>query len=341
MQAVAYNPGQLNCYCCFMKKFIFSAIIFLVLLLLTWIGALYFVLLKTDIATVPVNKTTYELSQGEYEYKPLTALVSYGAGRPVFLSNQFTLAESAINKGIEHIYLYGRHNIDEEFYNKHKKTLEQPRGAGYWLWKPYFIWKTMEQLPEDSVIIYADSGIVFSKPPAETLIPFLDKEYDIIFSSHGHIPSLGIFMKKEAQIILGIDKNEKILNSPEIWADFMIIKNNASSKKFIKKWLKLCENPDLLTDSPFDPDLQDKNLRLHLHDQALLTFLVATNPQRKMVIKNLRERSGFGIHNFHRHPEDKYTSPKFHIAGIKKKIANLLYNNSILQKIREMQDTIQ
>lgn len=305
-----------------------------IILLISWIITLYYVLLKTDIATSKVDDTVLNFSKGEYKYQPPIALVSYGAGDPIFLSNQVTLTESAINKGIQNIYSYGRQNIDPEFYKKNRHILEQPRGAGYWLWKPYFILKTMQQLPENSIILYADSGVVFSAPPAERLLDLL-KENDMVFAGHGKPAKLRTLLKKEAQILMGIDSNEEILNSQEIWAYFMAIRNNSETRKFVAKWLRFCENSDILTDAPFDPKIQEKDFYAHLHDQSILSVLVAQEPEKKIIIKRYKFRKEYGLDNFHRHPKDQYTSPKFHAAGLHKKVADLLYNNFLLRTVRE------
>lgn len=143
--------------------------------------------------------------------------------------------------------MYGRQNIDSEFYARNKYILDSPRGNGYWLWKPYFILKIMNQLPDNSIILYADSGVVFSTPPSNRLFDLL-KENDIVCAGHGRPAKLRTLFKKEAQILMGIDKNEKILNSQEIWGYFMVIRNNAETRKFINTWLTYCENADILTD---------------------------------------------------------------------------------------------
>lgn len=77
-------------------------------ILITWISILYYVHLKTDLATSNINEITLKFSQGEYQYQLPVSLVSYGASDPIFLSNQLTLAESALNKGIQNICMAGK-----------------------------------------------------------------------------------------------------------------------------------------------------------------------------------------------------------------------------------------
>jgi hypothetical protein len=59
------------------------------------------------------------------------------------------------------VYSYGPDNIDEDFYNKNKTILSQKRGNGLWLWKPYFIYKTLLECRDGDIIFYCDSGSFF------------------------------------------------------------------------------------------------------------------------------------------------------------------------------------
>ena len=90
---------------------------------------------------------------------------------------------SAINNGIDHIMMYKRRDIDPEFYQKNKHILDLPAGDGLWLWKPYFILKTMDIAPEGSLIIYADSPVIFKNP----ITPFINhlKNHDVLLLLDG------------------------------------------------------------------------------------------------------------------------------------------------------------
>ena len=52
--------------------------------------------------------------------------------------------------------------MDEQFRQKNQHILSQGRGAGYWLWKPYIIykWLTDPSMEDDnSYVIYSDAGM--------------------------------------------------------------------------------------------------------------------------------------------------------------------------------------
>ena len=42
-----------------------------------------------------------------------------------------------------------------------KKIFAEKKGAGYWLWKPYIINKTLGMVNDGDYILYSDSGSAF------------------------------------------------------------------------------------------------------------------------------------------------------------------------------------
>jgi hypothetical protein len=307
-----------------------SLILILTLLI---IFLLYYVLLKIDVATAPIPQDLVpEITTTAYQARDPVVLVTYADGPVVFFKNQNALSARAINKGIDHIHIYRRGHIGADFYEKNKKILSQKRGAGYWLWKPYFILKTMAQYPDNTTIIYADSGVVLTKPLGD-LFQLL-KQNDMVLVGHGRPVPLRFHLKKEAQKILSIEGNQSLLNSQNIWGFFMVIRNTPAMRDFVQKWLALCETEAALTDEPFDPSSQEPGFVHHEHDQSLLSILVAQQPDKKMIIKRNELRNTYGIVNNHRHPEEEDTSPLFIAAGLPQWLSDLLYNNSVMRKIR-------
>ena len=90
-------------------------------------------------------------------------LVSYGAGDN-YVATQRALTFSGLNKCVDAFIHYGPHSIDKDYVEKYKSIFEQKRGAGYWLWKPYIILETLNQVPENDFVLYVDAGWVFIKP---------------------------------------------------------------------------------------------------------------------------------------------------------------------------------
>ena len=53
---------------------------------------------------------------------------------------------------------YGPSDLDDNFTLKFKNILDQEKGGGYWIWKPYIISKKLDQINEGDVLIYLDAG---------------------------------------------------------------------------------------------------------------------------------------------------------------------------------------
>ena len=63
---------------------------------------------------------------------------------------------------VDKFYGYTPKDIDEDFKRKNKYILEKGRGNGYWLWKPYFLYKTLkEKLNYGDYLIYSDAAIMY------------------------------------------------------------------------------------------------------------------------------------------------------------------------------------
>jgi hypothetical protein len=139
---------------------------------------------------------------------PPVYLVSYAGKKSVFFKNQNAQAMSAINNGIDHIMMYKRRDIDQIFYQKNKNILDILPGDGLWIWKPYFMLKTMDLAPQDSLIIYADSPVIFKNP----ITPFINrlKDHDILLLLAGtprkrNVSKIGTIIKEEFIKPFGID----------------------------------------------------------------------------------------------------------------------------------------
>ncbi len=299
-----------------------------------FLSAAYFVLFKIDASMSPLSPIlTPDAFNNERNTKHLTVLISYADGPQIFYKNQNSLNMSVVDKGFDRIYSYHRSDIDEDFYQKNKHILQQKRGAGFWLWKPYFILKTMQELPNDAIIIYADSGLIFKKP-IDAILTNL-KEYDTILLTHGKATPLRNHLKKEAYSAFDFPLTEEILNAENIWGFFIVVRNTPKTRAFIQRWLESCQKAEAITDVPFNPEIQEVNFEYHQHDQSLLSPLAAQFPEGIKVIRRNELRKQFGIQNFHRHPEQELMSPLWLQAGIPSFVSTVLWNNYLFQLIRK------
>src|SRR5688572_18740057 len=89
----------------------------------------------------------------------MTRLINY-ADSTMTISQEKN-AISAIKHGAQEVVRWNLGMIDPVFFEMNKEILTQPRGAGYWLWKPYIIYREMLTMQDGDVLVYSDSGIEF------------------------------------------------------------------------------------------------------------------------------------------------------------------------------------
>lgn len=221
----------------------------------------------TDISLAPLKNTNRTYSSQKIW------LISY-ANEGVYIQNQNNLLTSAsLYQAFDVIIPYQPHNIEPEYYEKHKDILSQRRGGGYWLWKPYFILQTLKMMPENDILLYVDSSGVFRDGIYDLLS--LAKENDITVFPNFH-SNRG--MIKKSVIDKMVDGDDSYLDKMQLDGSIILLRNTAKSRAIIEEWLAYCEDIDLLTDIPSKneyPDFQD-----HRHDQAILSLIYNKNPEK-------------------------------------------------------------
>jgi hypothetical protein len=293
------------------------------------------VMLKLDPSMTKIDPTLIpEVANPSVSTRPPMVLVSYADGAEVFYQNQAALAASAADKGFDTIYNFRRNALDAKFSTKNKHILDLPRGAGYWVWKPYVILKAMEASPEGSLILYADSGVVFKKSLHKLVAHF--KDYDRILVGYGTPIPLEMQLKKESYSAFSFPITQNILDAQALWGFFLGLRNTHANRQFVKMWLKACENVDAVSDSPLDPSHQNPRFDAHLHDQALLSVLAAHDPENTLIIRRNIFRNDYGVYNFHRHPHVRFLSPFMASAGFPLWMNDYIWNNPLIETFRRV-----
>ena len=70
--------------------------------------------------------------------------INYASGN--FLKSQKYSLNNALKLGcVDEVFSYTFSDIDTKFHNDNKEILNNKKGGGYWLWKPYFILKSLNK----------------------------------------------------------------------------------------------------------------------------------------------------------------------------------------------------
>jgi hypothetical protein len=176
---------------------------------------------------------------------------------------------SALQNNVHETKIYRPKDIDAKFRKANASILDQPRGCGYWLWKPYLIDRELKRMKEGEILIYCDAGV-----------EIINNVNHIIDRMAGDIFLFGNMFKHvhwcKADVIVTI--NDDWHNNPfagysqQVQASVLFIRNAEKARVFVKEWMGVCTIRGLIDDSqsnfPNHPEFQE-----HRHDQAILTTL--------------------------------------------------------------------
>ncbi|MEW9669679.1 hypothetical protein [Ammoniphilus sp. 3BR4] len=197
-------------------------------------------------------------------------LINFATTR--FYKSQELLNRSALRFGIDRVVSYREKDIlRTEFYRRNRNILDQKRGYGYWIWKPYIIRDAMSKVKKNDIIIYCDSGIEIINP-VDPLIKTCKKQQGImLFQTHGHLNRT--WTKRDCFVLMDCDA-PKYWNAEQIMGSFSIYVNNKRNRDFVNEWLHYCCNETIVTDCANQCGLSNfPDFRDHRHDQSILSLL--------------------------------------------------------------------
>ena len=170
---------------------------------------------------------------------------------------------------VDKIYNYSSEDIDIDFKEANADIFSIQRGSGLWLWKPYLIDKTLSKMNEGDFLIYTDAAVAFLRDINGLIdkliisnqdimlfdLPFIESQWtnpSVLESLNANIPAITLSNQRNGAIIL--------------------LKKNASTSAFVKKWLALCCDIKLLQGSNKVPDKNSLFIN-HREDQSILSVL--------------------------------------------------------------------
>jgi len=187
------------------------------------------------------------------------------------------------------IRIYSPEDLSEEFKAAVGQTLQEPRGGGYWVWKPYIINDMLNQLNEDDILVYTDAGCTLQ--PAG--VPRLKEYINMISKDSGKCV---LAMRLEfpennwttSAIFehFGIPPENDRAESNQVLTGASIYRKCKGSMALVSAWLKTAmERPELFT-NVFNEEAKVKRPAFYenRHDQSVFSVLVKSPPHNEHVV---------------------------------------------------------
>ncbi len=191
----------------------------------------------------------------------------------------------------------------------------------------------LHEIPENSVLIFADSGVIFYKPITKVLK--LLKDHDIVLLQDGcsrkGFGTISQRTKRELLQLLNMD-NQEIRQQPGNWACLYIFKNTARARRFVDSWLDICQDPKALDPTLLNRTIQHPEFITHAPEQSI-AGLIAQQMKEDILFIHSDMLKELGIQNVHRHPDRQYMSTLPYIFR-SFKMSDFTYNSKIIQLIR-------
>ncbi|PWT71925.1 MAG: hypothetical protein C5B59_16855 [Bacteroidetes bacterium] len=217
----------------------------------------------------------------------------------LYEQSRHRLNDSARKFGITEVYSYDFNDIkSSNFYKENQSLLDQPRGLGYWLWKPYLVLEAFQKLNDGDVVIYSDSGIEIIDH-VDPLVRICTVHAPIMLFGNSDLVNF-TWTKRDCFILMNAD-------NPEFWyslqcdAAFVLFRKSDLAIRFLKDWLVFGSDQRIISDMP--NTCGKKNLFgyiEHRWDQSILSILA-----RQYNLPFFRMPTQFGNH---------YKMPGYQIA---------------------------
>jgi hypothetical protein len=251
------------------------------------------ILIFNDINVEPISqKSSPEFKTSGFFSRPPVYLVSYADGPEIYYQNQNALALSVLNRGVDFILNYRRPHIDPTFYKKHAKILSAPKGAGFFIWKPHVILKTMKIAPENAIIIWADNAFA-CHGEIQGLIN-LALKHDVMVWNQTEF-TLGHHNKRSNLVKMHCD-TPACRQAPHIQGGFFMVRNTPRSREFVRQWEHYCADEKsitaILSELPNHPEF----IR-HLHDESILGILAYLHRDYVKILHNEDLKPYFNLHS--------------------------------------------
>lgn len=187
-----------------------------------------------------------------------------------FTDDNMTIAaniceQSALQNNVNEAKIYQPKDIDVKFRKANASILDQPRGYGYWLWKPYFIDRELKKMKDGDYLIYCDAGVEIINN-VNHIIDRMAEDVWLFGNKFQHVHWC------KADVINKILNGRDRKLDKQAQASVIVLKNTEWSRTFVKEWLHLCQQPGFIDDSPSEAK-NHPEFKEHRHDQSIISTL--------------------------------------------------------------------
>ena len=240
----------------------------------------------TDSASRVLKKLQY-FNVNSSEVKGSKMLITFGHNCCAY-SKQRALFKAKTVGEFDYVHSFDVDAMTPRFRYVHNDVLKSERGAGYWLWKPYILLKTLiENMNEDDIVMYQDAGAYLLRSAGPLLKLCEQSENGIVVFSLRKIER--DYTKQDAFILMNVSFPE-VTETFQRLASFVVLRKTCSSIQFIMEWLAYLSDRRIASDDTNTLGIPNpESFVAHRHDQSVMSLL-----SKKWGLPACRDPSQFG-----------------------------------------------
>ena len=229
-----------------------------------------------------------------------------------FYQNACDLRDAALSAGFDTAFAYSAEiYTGTEFEARNAELLKEPRGAGYWVWKPLAIRHALEQIGDDDVLIYSDAGKVALSIDicrADRLAALAKMQPEgMIAGMQLPVARNDHWTKRDAFILMDVDE-PKYRETNQIQVGWSAWTKSSSCLRLLDDWQRynedrrICSDDDNVLGQPnyegFEENRHDQSIYTNLVFRHNLPFLdFSRRPARRYVVE-VRQQPQVSLRKF-------------------------------------------
>jgi len=186
------------------------------------------------------------------------------------------------------INVFNEDTFDSEFWKQHGDWIRSnPRGFGYWIWKPYLIQRELSKMDVGDILVYLDAGCVINKDARKRYDEYLEmltETKPIICFDHERCFEKQ-YCKSDLLAYLDLLNDSVFLNSKQKMSGLLIIKKSEVSKTIINSWYQIMAHNTFLIDDTISGKIEENSEFIdHRHDQSVFSALCYQQKENVIVL---------------------------------------------------------
>ncbi len=203
-----------------------------------------------------------------------TFLVTFGSGREWRPAVKRLTSQAVKTRRFGKIVTFSEADLDVNALDVDRDFfLDNPRGYGFWIWKPFIILKVLENFPECEVVFYLDSGCEINAE--KSALQKLD-QYIATCSQKGGVAFELPFIEENWTAGYVLDKMDakNLSRTKQLASGIIFLKNNHRSKDLLTSWQTWMTKDNCTYVKGDKANIENKvSLREHRFDQSIFSIL--------------------------------------------------------------------